>query len=89
LKGSTFIILFFFLFGGNSVHAQKSAETIQWLSFEQLNDSLWVKTEESFRQFLRRLVFVLQRNGQNYFPGFSRNKKVKGKLLRCENERGE
>ena len=51
MKGSTFIILFFFLFGGNSVHAQKSAETIQWLSFGQLNDSLSVKPKKVFVNF--------------------------------------
>ena len=51
MKGSTFIILFFFLFDGNSVHAQKSAETIQWLSFEQLNDSLSVKPKKVFVNF--------------------------------------
>lgn len=51
MKGSTFIILFFFLFGGNSVHAQKSAETIQWLSFEQLNDSLLVEPKKVFVNF--------------------------------------
>ena len=33
------------------MHAQKSAETIQWLSFEQLNDSLWVKPKKVFVNF--------------------------------------
>ena len=33
------------------MHAQKSAETIQWLSFEQLNDSLSVKPKKVFVNF--------------------------------------
>lgn len=51
MNRSAFLLLLFFLFGGNFTEAQTSAEKIKWISFSQLNDSLLIKKKKVFVNF--------------------------------------
>lgn len=51
MNRSAFLLLLFFLFGGNFAEAQKSAPQINWISFSQLNDSLSMKPKKVFVNF--------------------------------------
>ena len=51
MNRSAFLLLLFFLFGGNFADAQTSAEKINWISFSQLNDSLLIKPKKVFVNF--------------------------------------
>ena len=51
MSRSAFLILLSLLLSGSFVHAPSSAQTINWISFSQLNDFLLIKPKKVFVNF--------------------------------------